>query len=206
MSIGLAPTSCHMIFLTNGQSSKRAMPRRLLSTLPQSAWQGPQRKGRERSMLSLQDALAAIRERQDEIPVQTVPIANALGLRVFRVPNWSNDLSGMIRRNPDSEGGFDIFVNGDHPEVRRRFTIAHEIAHAVLHPHLIGDGITEDALYRSGLSNAVEAQANRLAADILMPRDKLSECIASGITNVRDLAKTFNVSEQSMAIRLGVPQ
>lgn len=157
-------------------------------------------------MQGLKAALEIIREHQRKIPVQTVSIANALGIRVYKVPNWPNDLSGMVRKNDDSVGGFDIFVNQDHPETRRRFTIAHEIAHVILHPHLIGDGITDDALLRSGLSNAVEAQANRLAADILMPQEKLNEYIARGITNVRDLAQAFNVSEQSMAIRLGVPQ
>lgn len=138
--------------------------------------------------------------------MQTVNIANALGIKVYRVPNWPGDLSGMVRRNDDAVGGFDIFVNANHPEVRRRFTIAHEIAHVILHPHLIGDGITDDALLRSGLSNSVEAQANRLAADILMPRDKLNECIQGGMTSVPILARHFQVSEQSMAIRLGVPQ
>lgn len=133
-------------------------------------------------------------------------MANELGIKVYKVPNWPADLSGMVRRNDSSPGGFDIFVNQDHPEVRRRFTIAHEIAHVILHPHLIGDGITDDALLRSGLSNSVEAQANRLAADILMPRNKLNEYVKKGVTSVSKLAKTFNVSEQSMAIRLGVPQ
>ncbi|PZU67823.1 MAG: ImmA/IrrE family metallo-endopeptidase [Sphingobium sp.] len=157
-------------------------------------------------MLNLNAALDVVREHQRKIPVQTVDIANELGIKVYKVPNWPSDLSGMVRKNPESRGGFDIFVNQDHPEVRRRFTIAHEIAHVILHPHLIGDGITDDALLRSGLSNSVEAQANRLAADILMPREKLNEFISNGVTSVAQLAKTFNVSEQSMAIRLGVPQ
>ena len=157
-------------------------------------------------MLSLNAALDVVREHQKVIPVQTVKIANALGIKVYKVPGWPSDLSGMVKKNSDSAGGYDIFVNADHPETRRRFTIAHEIAHVILHPHLIGDGITDDALLRSGLSNAVEAQANRMAADILMPREKLNECISQGLTSVRDLAAKFNVSEQSMAIRLGVPQ
>lgn len=157
-------------------------------------------------MKSLNDALAIIREHQKSIPVQTVDLARDLGLRVYKVPNWSNDLSGMIRKNEDNSGGFDIFVNAAHPYVRRRFTIAHEIAHAVLHPQLIGDGITDDALYRSGLSNTVEAQANRLAADILMPRERLGELIESGITDIDTLADRFKVSTQAMAIRLDVPQ
>jgi Zn-dependent peptidase ImmA (M78 family) len=112
----------------------------------------------------------------------------------------------MIKKSETSPSGFDIFVNANHPETRRRFTIAHEIAHAVLHPHLIGDGITDDALLRSGLSDAVEAQANRMAADILMPWKKLNEYLDRGVTEIDDLARAFNVSPQSMAIRLGVSQ
>ena len=157
-------------------------------------------------MKSLNEALAVIGEHQKKLPVQTVDLARDLGLRVYKVPNWPGDLSGMIRKNEENAGGFDIFVNASHPYVRRRFTIAHEIAHAVLHPQLIGDGITDDALYRSGLSNSVEAQANRLAADILMPRERLRELIASGITDIDTLADKFKVSTQAMAIRLNVPQ
>lgn len=157
-------------------------------------------------MVTFSAALDVIREHQNKLPVPVVKIANALGVKVFTVPNWPSDLSGMVRKNEASAGGFDIFVNDAHPPVRRRFTIAHEIAHIVLHPHLIGDGITDDALLRSGLSNTVEAQANKLAADILMPRHKLDEMMRQGVTGVKELASQFNVSEQAMAIRLGVPQ
>ena len=146
------------------------------------------------------------RHHAGELPIQTIPLANELGLSVYSVPGWPNDLSGMIKKDLNSWGGFAVYVNRDHPVTRRRFTIAHETAHAILHTDLIGDGIADDALYRSGLSNAVEAQANRLAADILMPRKRVNELIAQGITSVNDLAKTFWVSEQSMAIRLGVAQ
>lgn len=157
-------------------------------------------------MMKFNDAIEIIRSRQQSIPVQTVDIANDLGIKVYKVPKWPNDLSGMVRKNTDSAGGFDIFVNAEHSVTRRRFTIAHEIAHVILHPHLIGDGITDDALLRSGLSNSVEAQANRMAADILMPRDKIDECVLGGKTSVKELADQFNVSVQAMAIRLGVPQ
>lgn len=157
-------------------------------------------------MASLNEALQIIRRHQANPPVQTVSIAKELGIAVYRVPGWSGDLSGMIKKNPGAPGGYDIYVNGDHPLNRRRFTIAHEIAHAVLHPQLIGDGITDDALLRSGLSNSVEAQANKMAADILMPWHLLSPLIKKGKTSVTELAQTFQVSEQAMSIRLGVPQ
>lgn len=158
-------------------------------------------------MMTLKEALDVMdRHHAGDLPVQMVAFADDLGIPVYRVPNWSNNLSGMIKRTEDSVSGFSIFVNAGHPPVRRRFTIAHECAHAMLHPELIGDGIVDDALYRSGLSNRVEAQANRLAADILMPRARLNTLIQSGITSLSELAEKFWVSEQSMAIRLGVPQ
>lgn len=139
-------------------------------------------------------------------PVKVVPIARDLGLKVYRVSKWGDDLSGMIRKDSEHGGatGYAIYVNANHAEVRRRFTIAHEIGHYVLHDSLIGDGITDDALYRSNLSNAIEAQANRFAADLLMPRPLIKHAIASGINTVKALAKHFEVSETAMSIRLGL--
>lgn len=158
-------------------------------------------------MMTLKEALDVMeRHHAGDLPVQTVNFAGDLGIPVYRVPNWANTISGMIKRTDDTEGGFSIYVNASHPVTRRRFTIAHECAHAMLHPELIGDGIVDDGLYRSGLSNSVEAQANRMAADILMPRSRLNELIQQGTTDVHSLAESFWVSEQAMAIRLGVPQ
>jgi predicted transcriptional regulator len=158
-------------------------------------------------MISVSEAMAIIRRHQAEgLPIMMVPLANELGIEVYRVPNWPDDLSGMITRSESTLSGFEIYVNAGHSETRRRFTIAHECAHAILHPDLIGDGITDDALYRSGLSNLVEVQANRLAADILMPRERIDERVRAGVSSVQQLAREFNVSEQAMAIRLGVPQ
>ena len=158
-------------------------------------------------MLTLKEALDVMdRHHVGSLPIQMNNFANDLGIAVYRVPNWSGDLSGMIKRTGDTESGYSIYVNGGHPPVRRRFTIAHECAHAMLHPELIGDGIVDDALYRSGLSNTVEAQANRLAADILMPRRRLNQLIADGVTSIVELADAFWVSQQAMAIRTGIPQ
>src|SRR3546814_18529596 len=72
--------------------------------------------------------------------------------------------------------------------VRRRFSIAHEIAYFALHRNLIGDGVTDDAMYRSNLSSAVEVQANRMAAGILMPWHLIREATDKGIDTVERLA------------------
>lgn len=144
---------------------------------------------------------------QKAAPVQTIDIAEDLGIKVYKVDGWPNNLSAMIRADGDRGGpsGFAIYVNGAHPRVRRRFSIAHEIAHFALHRNLIGDGITDDAMYRSNMSNAVESQANRMAADILMPWHLIREAMNNGINDVEALAKHFDVSRSTMSIQLGVP-
>ncbi|MCY4186154.1 MAG: ImmA/IrrE family metallo-endopeptidase [Rhodobacteraceae bacterium] len=153
------------------------------------------------------DQLEIINENQASPPVQTVPIAKGLGLKVFKSTTdaWPDALSGMIKRSSDDLSQYSIYVNGNHHVHRRRFTIAHEISHFILHKNLIGDGITDDVLYRSGLSSRVEAQANSLAADILMPWRLIREQLSGGIDNIEELAMKFRVSKSAMAIRLGVP-
>lgn len=158
-------------------------------------------------MLTYVEKMETVRSHQSGPPVETVPLARELGLEVYHVGGWPDDLSGKIVRSPERGGasGFAIFVNKMHHVNRRRFTTAHELAHFILHEDQIGDGIVDDGLYRSRLSNRMEAEANRLAADILMPWHLLNQRIDAGITSVPELASIFRVSPSAMAIRLGVP-
>ena len=157
-------------------------------------------------MATLFEKKRIIRKHQGSAPVNLIPLAEDLGIDVFRAARWDPNISGFIRRNAFDLDRFEIFVNGRHPYVRRRFTIAHEIAHAVLHSDRIGDGITEDGLLRSGLPEPIEWQANRMAADILMPWHLLDPVIAEGELEIEEIARMFEVSQQAVAIRLGVPQ
>ena len=145
-------------------------------------------------------------KRQTNPPVLLMPIANRLGIEVYNVRGWSDRLSGMIREDIEDggESGYAIYVNANHSETRRRFTIAHEIAHYVLHKNLIRDGIVDDTLYRSGLSNLIEMEANRFAAEILMPTHLIRAAIRKEFS-ISKLAKQFNVSNEAMAIRLQAP-
>jgi hypothetical protein len=145
---------------------------------------------------------------QNEAPVNVTGIAEALGLTV-----WESDtelpegVSGKLFKDPFSGGaeGFSIIVRASDPYVRRRFTVAHEIAHFVLHRNQVGDSLADDELYRSGLSTQQEAQANRFAADILMPRSLISRYVSAYGPNPAALAPLFKVSEAAMCIRLGAP-
>lgn len=163
-----------------------------------------------REWRSLDGAIVeTVRELQRDAPVRLSAIAERLGLRVVSTVLPSG-ISGEIRPDKDNSGRYIIRVNRNDSARRQRFTVAHEIAHFLLHRDAIGDGITDDVLYRSGLSDQREAQANRLAADLLMPSDLIDRWIdRADALRVDDvptfLADKFNVSHAAMKIRLGVP-
>lgn len=149
--------------------------------------------------------LGIVRKFIDDVPVKVGALADALGLKVV-VAALPLNISGLIQ--PDDTGGFVIKVNRFESKERQRFTIAHEIAHFLLHRDRLGSGIIDSTLYRSKLSSRLEAEANRLAADIIMPDSKVREFLGSKTytrsENIVDsLAQIFNVSKQAMAIRTG---
>ena len=150
-----------------------------------------------------------IKKSQSSAPVNVIGLANDMGIKVWTSISLSDEISGKLFKDTKLAGdsGYAIIVNGKHVEGRQRFTIAHEVAHFVLHRSEVGDGIVEDAFYRSSLSSAQEVEANRLAAEILMPyalirNVQLSKAIPP--TDAAALAKEFNVSEVAMKIRLGI--
>ena len=144
---------------------------------------------------------------QNQLPVPVVDIALEMGIKVYKSNGWPDHISGLIRKDPDRGGksGYAIYTNANHPTTRRRFTIAHELGHYVLHHGVIGEGITDDALYRSRLSGPLEREANRFAAKLLMPWNLIIESTEQGINTVKDLAEKFGVSKSAMSIRLEVP-
>ena len=148
-------------------------------------------------------------EHLQEYPVKVGAIAKDFGI-VVKVSSLGTGISGKIEKENDV---YVIRVNRNETRERQRFTIAHEIAHFFLHRDLIDgspDGITDNVLYRSGNSEQVEFEANRLAAEILMPsdlvREKLDDINKRDIDEflLAELAKQFEVSKAAMEIRLSI--
>ena len=162
-----------------------------------------------REWLSLDtDVRELIHEFQKAAPVRLSAIAQALGLKVVST-TLPTGISGEIRPDPDGAGTYVVRVNKSDSARRQRFTVAHEIGHFLLHRDQIGSGIRDDVLYRSKLSDVREAQANRIAADLLMPETLVSEWLRHAQTlkvenTVEFLSDKFNVSEAAMKIRLGL--
>jgi hypothetical protein len=140
---------------------------------------------------------------QSEAPVDVKGIANELGINVWEM-TLPEGISGKIFKDRlnGGESGFSIGVQRTDWYLRKRFTVAHEIAHFILHRDRIGDELSDDAMYRSGLSTREEVEANRLAADILMPAQLVLKLKTEGCDSPEKMAKALQVSEEAMRIRL----
>src|SRR3546814_16023512 len=83
-------------------------------------------------MTCIIEAERVIALHQKKAPVQTLDIAQELGIKVFKVNDWPDNVSAMIRKDAErgGESGFAVYVNSSHPRVRRRFRIEHEVGAA----------------------------------------------------------------------------
>ena len=120
------------------------------------------------------------------------------------------DVSGLLAR---SAGKTIIGVNANHPITRRRFTIAHEFGHFMLHEGMHSHVDKEYRVnFRSAESatgtNVPEIEANFFAASILMPKEFLErdDDALAAVDNdegVQRLAAKYRVSGHAMSLRLG---
>ena len=122
---------------------------------PRSSWeavtQGEQTAVQERRRLGMDNA--PIADVSELIASQGI-WASGVGL--------PNEMSGMFLRHPSI--GFAIVVNASHPRGRKRFSYAHEYAHALLdRNHKITVSTTGNS------SELIERRANAFAAAFLMP-------------------------------------
>lgn len=145
---------------------------------------------------------------QQSAPVQVVQLAEAMGIKVWEFNHLPENISGKLFKDATNGGssGYSIGVNAKEAFVRKRFTVAHEIAHFILHRNRIQTELVDDTMYRSPLiSSTEEVQANKLAAYILMPLELVDKLMSQGIKDVDALAARLQVSGQAMRIRLGIP-
>lgn len=146
-------------------------------------------------------------------PINLNNIAESLGARVY-YKETPEGISGMIHKDGNHTM---IAINEKESYQRQRFTLAHEIGHLVLHseildgPHI--DGSFNQKLYRDGRSRGghetIEREANRFAAELLMPEELIIESVKKldfyfdpeqGAPD--ELAEEYGVSKQALTIRI----
>lgn len=162
---------------------------------------------RETARLRAREILAALEIYRPPVPIEK--IARILGIQLQYGP-LDERLSGMAYIKDDVAV---IGVNSLHHPNRQRFTIAHELAHHVLHPDQLRATVHVDTviLRRDSLATAgvddTEIEANAFAAEILMPEHMIEASVPGGIdliddVKVADLSRKFRVSQSAMQFRL----
>ena len=143
-------------------------------------------------------------------PINVARVARAYGIAVvYRAFEGDEDISGFYLRE---KGERVIGVNNAQAPVRQRFTIAHELGHALLDER---DRVHVDGAFNLRLRDVKsslaidpdEMAANHFAAELLMPGTDVRSLVGDGIditddAELRGLARHFGVSQQAMAYRL----
>jgi len=148
------------------------------------------------------------------IPVPVNKLAKYLGAQLHYSP-LDNELCGMVYVK---DGIPIIGINALHHPNRQRFSIAHEIAHLVLHREHISNivhvdkGFPVSVLRRDSNSatgtERLEIEANQFAAALLIPRRILDDFLATVCIDIDDdeelkvWAKKFKVSKATLEYRI----
>jgi len=144
-------------------------------------------------------------------PVHVEKIAIKMDLDI-QPADLGPKVSGALIIN---DGKATIGVNQNESKVRRRFTIAHELGHYILHRSTNNFFVEKMVLFRNTDTSLgeekKEKQANAFAAGLLMPQTILETEIEIALKNdsiendddlISYLAKKFEVSEIAMTYRL----
>jgi Zn-dependent peptidase ImmA (M78 family) len=145
----------------------------------------------------------------DSPPIDVHRIARNLGIEVVERPELvvkGEAASGFLLR---TRGRTICVLNGDDHPNRKRFTVAHEIGHYLLHPFR---ETYIDWNFRNNKSSKgtdrQEIEANGFAAELLMPEELIRAAVPSHLSvieddeQLRELARRFRVSPQAMTHHL----
>jgi Predicted Zn peptidase len=130
------------------------------------------------------------------VPVD--PAALAVKMQAKVVGTDLGELSGKFTL---TQAGPLIEFNATEPEVRQRFSIAHELGHFVLgHGSAFRDPAKN---FSASHFDYNEVDANKFAAELLMPESAVAQFVRDDeLYDLRALAKRFHVSEAAMKYRL----
>lgn len=125
-----------------------------------------------------------IKENFDDIKVEETALAS--------------DVSGKLEFK---NGVWVMTVNSQHPIVRQRYTLGHELGHYLNHRDSVKS--FEDTVYfRSKQKSSMEYMADQFAAQLLMPEDDIKKLVGEGVKTVKEMASRFEVSLEAMKYRL----
>ena len=141
-------------------------------------------------------------------PIDLECAIQKLGGKLTEDASLDCDAKITVHKNTSA---FEISYNPNITETRKRFSIAHEIGHMLLHAPKTEDGLfaCDGVFYRDSsreyASPEQEWESNEFAAALLMPRKEFVDfCYGNAVDGgieVRAVADNFNVSIQAADVR-----
>lgn len=129
-------------------------------------------------------------------PVSLLDVVSSLNLELVQRTREPFSSEAALEPLGDAHA---IVLDGGGDERRRRFTIAHEIGHFVLHPGCVRPergGLVNEAI------RAREREADAFAAELLMPAHLVRQAVGEQGADPVRLADRFQVSAKAMHVRL----
>lgn len=139
----------------------------------------------------------------ETMPLDVISVATKLlGLRLQFKP-LAESISGCLKL---IDGRWTVYINSDDHPKRQRFTLAHEIAHFVLHRDNVEYDFVDKEFFRSSSSqDRIEQEANNFAGAILIPKEELKRLVVD--KNIRELdvlSDFFDTSAIAVKVRSDV--
>lgn len=136
-------------------------------------------------------------------PIDLYKLCEKLNISIF---DWDfpNEISGILAIDNNKVG---IGVNRNHPNVRQRFTIAHELGHYFFREdksiYLDFQEASLQSYNQDTKTHQSEMKANKFAANLLMPNEWVKRDFKKfGEAGHYLLAQRYQVSEQAMWFKL----
>lgn len=146
-------------------------------------------------------AAAALRNqlgyRDNEVPRDVYSDFRAIGIHVFRRKLLNDDISGLYVWDPIA--GHCVLVNYSEDIYRQRFSVAHEVAHAIFDSNEGALLTYESKSGKYDASDLREIRANYFASNFLMPVSMLKALPALDAESARHWAQQFRVSTAALA-------
>ena len=135
---------------------------------------------------------------------QIITIAKALGIEVYESNfNEYDNVDGFLEYPRKAHTKPKIYLNKNRTAARKKFTLAHELGHFVLHKDTNKKYRFDRFDYsKDDLTTKEETEANYFAASLLVPKEKLKSILALAKGNREIAALYFGVSKPVIENRI----
>lgn len=141
-----------------------------------------------------------LNHKENEVPMDVFLDFRKIGVHIFRRRLSSSDISGLYLKHPLA--GHCILVNYDDDVYRQRFSVSHEVAHAIFDSSEAVSVSYNRTSSKYDNKDMREIRANRFASCYLLPPNLLPSNVIWDKSSARDWANKLKVSTSALSYAL----